>query len=84
MSIAPSEGEIAGDDSITARTADGQEIFVDASIIYSIEPSQVIQVHIDWQDTYVEGLVRPRQGASSGMSSLNTGWKRLSQRNGLR
>ena len=59
MSIAPSEGEIAGDDSITARTADGQEIFVDASIIYSVEPSQVIQVHIYWKDTYVEGLIRP-------------------------
>jgi len=59
MSIAPSEGQIIGDDSITARTADGQEIFVDASIIYSVEPSQVIQVHIFWKDTYVEGLVRP-------------------------
>jgi len=59
MSIAPSEGQIAGDDSITARTADGQEIFVDASIIYSVEPSQVIQVHIYWKDTYVEGLIRP-------------------------
>ncbi len=59
MSIAPSEGQITGDDSITARTADGQEIFIDASIIYSVEPSQVIQVHIYWKDTYVEGLVRP-------------------------
>ena len=59
MSIAPSEGQIAGDDFITARTADGQEIFVDASIIYSVEPSQVIQVHIYWKDTYVEGLIRP-------------------------
>jgi len=29
MSIAPSEGQISGDDSITARTLDGQEIFVD-------------------------------------------------------
>jgi regulator of protease activity HflC (stomatin/prohibitin superfamily) len=34
MSIAPSEGDIQGDDSITARTADGQEVFVDASVIY--------------------------------------------------
>jgi regulator of protease activity HflC (stomatin/prohibitin superfamily) len=59
MSIAASEGQVTGDDSITARTADGQEIFVDASIIYSIEPSQVIQVHIYWKDTYVEGLIRP-------------------------
>jgi regulator of protease activity HflC (stomatin/prohibitin superfamily) len=39
MSIAPSEGQIIGDDSITARTADGQEIYVDASVIYSVNPT---------------------------------------------
>lgn len=59
MSIAPSEGQIIGDDSITARTADGQEIYVDASVIYSIDPEEVIQVHIYWKNTYNEGLVRP-------------------------
>lgn len=59
MSIAPSEGQIIGDDSITARTADGQEIYVDASVIYSIDPEEVIQVHIFWKNTYNEGLVRP-------------------------
>jgi regulator of protease activity HflC (stomatin/prohibitin superfamily) len=59
MSIAPSEGSIQGDDSIAARTADGQEIFVDASVIYAIDPAQVVKVHIDWQDRYTDGLVRP-------------------------
>ncbi len=59
MSIAPSEGAIQGDDSIAARTADGQEIFVDASVIYAIDPAKVVQVHIDWQDRYTDGLVRP-------------------------
>jgi regulator of protease activity HflC (stomatin/prohibitin superfamily) len=57
MSIASSEGPVAGDDSITARTSDGQEIFVDASVIYSIDPTKVVQVHIQWQDRYAE-LVR--------------------------
>lgn len=59
MSIAPSEGQIQGDDSITARTLDGQEIFVDASVIFAIDPPQVVQVHIDWQDRYMNELVRP-------------------------
>lgn len=59
MSIASSEGAIQGDDSVTARTADGQEIFVDASVIYAIDPTKVVQVHIDWQDRYTDGLVRP-------------------------
>lgn len=57
MSIAPKEGQIQGDDSITARTYDGQEIFVDASVIYQIDPLKVVQVHIQWQDRYVE-LIR--------------------------
>lgn len=59
MSIAPSEGAIQGDDSITARTSDGQEIFVDASVIYAIDPEKVVQVHIDWQNRYDSELVRP-------------------------
>ncbi len=59
MSIASREGAIQGDDSITARTADGQEIFVDASVIYSIDPLKVVQLHIDWQNRYTDELVRP-------------------------
>lgn len=59
MSIAANEGDIQGDDSITARTSDGQEIYVDASVIYAIDPVQVVSVHINWQDRYGDGLVRP-------------------------
>lgn len=58
MSIASFEGQIQGDDSITARTADGQEIFVDASVIYQINPDKVVDVHILWQDRYSSDLVR--------------------------
>jgi len=58
MSIADFEGQIQGDDSITARTADGQEIFVDASVIYQINPQKVVDVHILWQDRYSNDLVR--------------------------
>ncbi len=59
MSIAPAEGQVQGDDSITARTFDGQEIFLDASIIYAIDPGEVVGVHIDWQNRYQDELVRP-------------------------
>jgi regulator of protease activity HflC (stomatin/prohibitin superfamily) len=59
MSIAHQEGEIQGDDSIAARTADGQEVYIDSSIIFSLNPTQVLDVHITWQDRYVDGLVRP-------------------------
>jgi len=59
MSIAPSEGAIAGDDSIFARTSDGQEVLVDASVIFAIDPARVVDVHIQWQDRYVNDLIRP-------------------------
>ncbi len=59
MSIAPVEGQIQGDDSIAARTSDGQEIFVDATVLYAIDPEKVVQVHIAWQNRYTDDLVRP-------------------------
>ena len=59
MSVAPNEGQLQGDDSIRARTKDGQEVFLDASVIYAIDPTKVIQLHIDWQDRYQNELVRP-------------------------
>ncbi|HEX9680381.1 MAG TPA: prohibitin family protein, partial [Anaerolineales bacterium] len=59
MSIAPQEGAVQGDDSVAARTADGQEVLIDASIIYAIDPASVIQVHIEWQDRYSRDLIRP-------------------------
>lgn len=59
MSIAHSEGQIAGDDSVSARTSDGQEVKIDASVIFSIDPDQVIDVHIAWQKRYDNDLVRP-------------------------
>ena len=58
MSIATEEGQVQGDDSIAARTADGQEILVDASVIFAVDPEQVIRVHILWQDRYQAELVR--------------------------
>ena len=59
MSIAPTEGQIQGDDSVAARTSDGQEIILDASVIYAIDPDDVTNVHIDWQNRYTQELVRP-------------------------
>jgi len=59
MSIAHAEGERMGDDSIAARTSDGQEVLIDASIIYALDPEEALNVHIIWQNRYAEGLVRP-------------------------
>jgi regulator of protease activity HflC (stomatin/prohibitin superfamily) len=58
MSIAPLEGAIAGDDSVEARTSDGQEVLIDASVIFSVDPERIIDVHIAWQGRYIDQLVR--------------------------
>ena len=59
MSIAAGEGAVQGDDSITARTSDGQELSIDASVIFQINPADVATVHIEWQNRYTDGLIRP-------------------------
>ena len=59
MTVAATEGDVAGDDSIRARTKDGQEVFIDASVIYAIDPEKVVTLHIDWQDRYQDEVVRP-------------------------
>lgn len=59
MSSNPAEGQEIGDDSIRARTSDGQEVLLDSSLIFRIDTDQVVQVHIDWQQRYIEDLIRP-------------------------
>jgi regulator of protease activity HflC (stomatin/prohibitin superfamily) len=59
MSVAETEGDVVGDDSIRARTKDGQEVFIDASVIYAIDPEKVVLLHIDWQDRFQNEVVRP-------------------------
>jgi len=54
MSSTSSEGAVQGDDSIQARTKDGQQIF-----IYAVDPTQLIQLHTVWQNRYEENVVRP-------------------------
>jgi len=59
MSSTTSEGAVQGDDSIQARTKDGQQVFIDASVIYAVDPKQLIPLHIAWQNRYEENVVRP-------------------------
>jgi regulator of protease activity HflC (stomatin/prohibitin superfamily) len=59
MSAATSEGTIVGDDSIRARTEDGQEVFIDASVIFQVDSAKVTQLHIEWSSRYLNELVRP-------------------------
>jgi regulator of protease activity HflC (stomatin/prohibitin superfamily) len=59
MSAEQTEGSKSGNDAIAARTSDGQAVFLDTSVIYRIDPNDVIRVHIDLQDRYTEDFIRP-------------------------
>lgn len=59
MGARASEGQALGDDSILARTSDGQEVSIDSSVIFLIDAEEVMRVHIEWRDRYVNDFVRP-------------------------
>ena len=59
MSSTSTEGQVQGDDSVQARTADGQIVFVDGSVIFALNPTEVVGIHVNWQNTYDIGLIRP-------------------------
>lgn len=46
-------------DSIRARTSDGQEVYLDTSIIFRVDEEQVVAIHVEWQKRYVTDLVSP-------------------------
>lgn len=62
MSIAPGEGEIYNDDSIQCKSKDGQDVFIDATILYHINPAEanVILKTLGSQREYKEKIVRPK------------------------
>ncbi|MEZ4868141.1 MAG: SPFH domain-containing protein [Caldilineaceae bacterium] len=56
------EGGVGGEgpqDSIRARTSDGQEVYLDTSIIFRVDEQQVVALHVEWQHRYVTELVSP-------------------------
>jgi prohibitin 1 len=59
MASTTNEGQVQGDDSIEARTKDGQQVYIDASVIYSVDPAHLIDLHKTWQDRFQDNVVRP-------------------------
>ncbi|MGB1249013.1 MAG: prohibitin family protein [Candidatus Promineifilaceae bacterium] len=59
MSSKVGEGNVLGDDSIRARTSDGQEVLIDTSVIFRIDREQAVTLYIDWQERYIEDFMRP-------------------------
>ena len=60
MSAVGTEGQVAGDDSIQVRTKDGQQVYIDASVIYAVDPNKAVDLYRTWRKDYENGLVRPQ------------------------
>jgi regulator of protease activity HflC (stomatin/prohibitin superfamily) len=59
MSRTPYEGQRIQSDPIVARTLDSQEVKMDFSIIYRLDPEQIVELHRYWQNRYTEEMIRP-------------------------
>lgn len=58
---ATEESTRRGDDAVAVRTVDGQEVLIDATVIYRISPDGdgVNRVHQLWQNRYTDQFIRP-------------------------
>ncbi len=53
------EGQVRGNDAVQARTRDGQEISMDITVLYAVNPAKVNTVHTRWLNGYQDNFVRP-------------------------
>lgn len=60
MSGSQAEARGGGANAVGGRTEDGQEIGMDVTVIYSIDPALVNTVHQRWQNRYLNGFIVPR------------------------
>lgn len=49
-----------GEGPIVARTSDGQEVRLDVSVLYSVDPANANTLHLTWQDRYPSQFVVPQ------------------------
>jgi regulator of protease activity HflC (stomatin/prohibitin superfamily) len=55
----PSESDTGTADAITARTLDSQEVTIDVTILFRVDPVKVVDLHVLWQDRFKKELLRP-------------------------
>ena len=59
MSRSQNEGAQKGDDSIPALTSDGQEVAVDVTILYHLDPNHIAELHRNIGEEYGSKIIRP-------------------------
>ncbi len=59
MSVSAGEGAIYSDDSMTAPTSDGQTVWVDATVLFHINPEKAAELFQEVGPDYIQKIVRP-------------------------
>jgi regulator of protease activity HflC (stomatin/prohibitin superfamily) len=61
MSGTSTEGAQAGNDAVEARSSDGQQVFIDATVRYYADPTKIVNLRRTWQSepNYIQGFIRP-------------------------
>lgn len=59
MSIAPNEGQVKGDDSISSLTKEGLDVNIDFTALYRLEEEQASEIYREVGLDYVGKLIRP-------------------------
>lgn len=59
MSAAAGEGAVYSDDSMTAPTSDGQTVWVDATVLFHVDPSHASELFKEVGPDYVQKIIRP-------------------------
>ncbi len=70
-------GETVGSSAVRAITSDGQEIYVDVTVIFRIDPAQVNDVHRTWRQSYWDGFIIPVARSEARNSVVNYGAEEL-------
>ncbi|HEC21063.1 MAG TPA: prohibitin family protein [Candidatus Peregrinibacteria bacterium] len=59
MSMTPGEGIVYSDDSMSAPTADGQTVTVDATVLFHVDPEKASTLYQTVGKNYIQKIVRP-------------------------
>ena len=59
MSVVPDEGAIRRDDSLDAPTSDGQQVKIDATVLFKIDPLKAHEIFKTIGQDYVDKIIRP-------------------------
>jgi len=59
MSVAPGEGAVYQDDSMTAPTSDGQTVWVDATVLFHVDRESAAELFQEVGPDYIQKIIRP-------------------------